>query len=72
MTMLRLHAGLFEQDIANQFQVNGIQDSLPLDKFFVPAAQRYSIVVTLRLNTPTQFWQKYPNYATKIFVEQPQ
>ena len=83
MTMLRLRAGLFEQDIANRFQVSQSTVSrivctwinfLYLKLKDIPLWPPRELV---QMNMPKQFREKYPSTgviidATKIFVEQPQ
>jgi len=83
MTMLRLRAGLFEQDIANRFQVSQSTVSriictwinfLYLKLKDIPLWPPRELV---QMNMPKQFQEKYPSTrviidATEIFVEQPQ
>ena len=83
MTMLRLRAGLFEQDIVNRFQVSQSTVSrivctwinfLYLKLKDIPLWPPRELV---QLNMPRQFREKYPSTrviidATEIFVEQPQ
>jgi len=82
MTMVRLRAGLFEQDIANRFQVSQSTVSRILCTWInflhlrlkeIPLWPPKELV---RMNMPWEFAENYPSTrviidATEIFVEQP-